>query len=133
MFVFSFFFFLAVMLFPSVGSGVMAPWSVSTTNLKVLLNYINYFYLVFIFGSFCLKVMLSASLHLRSVAVRSDQQKDDMMHSRGQNEFLFMDSWVHLKRNRCSFSWKGFISKVELKVFLNSSFYFYFISIFVYF
>lgn len=133
MFVYFFFLFLGVMLFPSVRTGITAPWiiewSISTMDLEVLLNY-NYFYLVFIFGSFCLRAMLSSCHRLCSVVLSSDQQKDNMVDTSGQNEFPFSDSWVHLRRNRCSFIWKGFISRAELKIFLNFS---SFLFIFVYF
>lgn len=114
------------MLFPSMGTGIMAnwiiEWRISTVDLKVLLND-NYFYLGFIFGSFCLRVMLSSSLHLCSVALSSNQQMDDTADTSGQKEFPFSDSWVHLKWNRCSLAWNGFISKAE---FLSSSSFFLF-------
>lgn len=112
MFVLLFVFFLAaIMSFPRVRSGVTAPWnnerSISTMNVKVLLNYRTLFLFVFIFGSFWLRERLSTSLHLWSVALGSDLQEEDMMDTSAQN----------------SFSWKGFISRVELKVLLNSSNY----------
>lgn len=40
-----------------------------------------------------------------------------MVDTNGQNMFPVLDSWVQLRRDMCSFVWKGFISSKELKVF----------------